>query len=131
MNLINLDLGKWLYLIIYLFLPIVTLLYLIRVYGLETKEDAAKLAQKHLEQADYWTDIALKMVQSQTGTKSMTSLLHTIQHNLDETAELLNAETLTDAQRQTLSRAYNKAAARLTRLQKLNSSLPIHSTLSL
>lgn len=131
MNLINLDLGKWLYLTIYLFLPVVTLLYLIRVHGLETKEDAAKLAQKHLEQADYWADIALKTIQSQTGTKSMTSLFHTIQHNLDEAAELLNADTLTDAQRQTLSRAYNKTAAGLTRLQKLNASSRIHSTLSL
>ena len=110
MNLINLELGKWLYLIIYLFFPIMTLLYLIRTFGLEDKENAVESAQRHIEQADYWANIAQQMIQSQVGTKSLGSLAHTVQYNLDAAADLMATAVLTDDQRQTLTMAQNNVA---------------------
>ena len=103
MNLMNLELGKWLYLIIYLFFPVITLLYLIRTFGLKAKEDAAHLAQRHHEQAEYWAEIALKMVTSPTVTKSFSSVVYTVQHNLDEAERLLETAVLTETQRLKLS----------------------------
>ena len=113
MNLINLELGKWLYLIIYLFFPTVTLLYLIRTFGLEVKEDAADSIQRHIDQADYWANIAVQMMQSQVRTKSLESLTHTVKQNLDAAARLLETAVLPTNQHQTLTRAYQNAADKL------------------
>ncbi|MCB9422269.1 MAG: hypothetical protein H6667_20870 [Ardenticatenaceae bacterium] len=103
MNLINLELGKWLYLIIYIFFPAITLLYLIRTFGLEMKEDIVQSVQYHLEQADYWAETALKMAHSPMVTKSMSSLIYTVQHHLDEADRLLETAVLTKNQHLTLN----------------------------
>lgn len=113
MNLLNLELGKWLYLIIYFFFPIITLLYLIRSFGLEVKEDVSDSIQRHIDQADYWANIALQIIQSQVGTKSLESLAHTVQHNLDAAARLLETAVLTQNQHQTFTHAYNNTADKL------------------
>jgi hypothetical protein len=131
MNLINLEIGKWLYLIIYFFFPTIALLYLIRTYGLDPKEDAAETIQRHLEQAHYWADIARKMTQSENGTKSMTSLLYTIRRNLDEAEQLLETAVLSGDQRRDFTFTYNEAVKKVVRLQEQNKTTPLHSTLYL
>jgi hypothetical protein len=91
MNLVNLELGKWVYLIIYLFFPILTLIYLIKVFGLEVKEDSMTAARRHIEQANYWADVALQAAQTQAParSKSLVSLEHTIQRNMERAFSLL------------------------------------------
>lgn len=113
MNLIDLNQGKWLYLIMYLFFPIITLLYLIRSFGLRAREDVGESARRHIEQADYWADIALQMIQSHIGTKSLDSLAHTVQHNLDMADRLLETAVLTENQRQALAHTYNNVTDKL------------------
>lgn len=117
MHLVDLELGRWIYLAIYLFLPITALLYLIRTFGLELKEEPAKTAKRHIEQADYWADIALNMTHSGVGTKSLASLAQTVQRNLDKASELLETAVLPNDQRQTLNDAYQAVANKLHRLQ--------------
>lgn len=89
MDLVGIGLGKWLYLIIYLFLPVSTLIYLIIAFGLKLQEDPLVTAQRHIEQADYWADIAVKVSQSRISTKSLASLEYTVQDNLNRAHELL------------------------------------------
>lgn len=129
MDLINIELGKWFYLVIYTFFPVVILLYLIRTYGLTSDENPAETAQKHIEQADYWTNIALQTIQS-GGSKSVASLITTIQHNLEEADKILETAVLTAEQHQSLTDAYKGAAARLKQIQKLTTRRN-HSTLFL
>ncbi len=89
MDLVGIDLGKWLYLIIYLFLPVSTLIYLIVAFGLKLQEDPLVTARRHIEQADYWADIAVKATESPISTKSLASLEYTVQDNLNRAQELL------------------------------------------
>jgi hypothetical protein len=131
MNLINLELGKWLYLIIYLFFPVITLLYLIRTFGLEAKEDTADSIQRHIEQADYWANVALQMMQSQVGTKSLDSLIYTVQHNLDAAAGLTETAVLTQDQHQTLTTAYGNVADKLALISgRTTGGLRHHKTMT-
>lgn len=128
MDLVDLELGKWIYLAIYLFFPSLALVYLIRTFGLEVKENPAESAQRHIEQADYWADIALNMVQLETGTKSLISLVHTIRRNLDEAARWL--ETIPGEQRQTLNDACQSVEDKLARIQRRRGILAVAATQS-
>jgi hypothetical protein len=129
MDLINLELGKWLYLVIYAFFPATILLYLIHTYGLNSNEKPAEAAQKHIEQANYWADIALKTIQSGSGSKSVASLVHTIQRNLEEAVKILETAVLTTEQYQSLTNAYENTTAKFYQIQKSglarNHSTPI------
>ena len=131
MNLINLEIGKWLYLIIYLFIPTVALLYLIRTHGLDLKENAAETIHRHLEQANYWADIAIKMAQSEIGTKSMASLIYTVQRNLNEAEQLLETTDLSEDQRQSLTFTYNETVKKVVQLQERTKTSHAYSKLYL
>ncbi|MEJ2750531.1 MAG: hypothetical protein P8183_21885 [Anaerolineae bacterium] len=130
MNLVDLDVGKWIYLAIYLFFPLITLVYLIRTFGLEVEENVAESVRYHIEQADYWVEIALNTAQSKAGTKSLASLVHTVQWNLDEAARLLETAVIPTEQRRYLNRAYKAVQNKLTHIQKPHPSTPLSCTVA-
>ena len=117
MALLNLESGKWLYLAIYLFLPLTTLIFLVRTFGLTQKVDAAALAKRHIEQADYWAVIALNLLRPETGSKSRASLIHTIRRNLDTAVHLLETAVIPPAQQHSLNLAHQTVAAKLQQIQ--------------
>lgn len=123
MDLLNLEIGRWIYLAIYLSIPIITLLILIRSLGLATGENPADKAHKHIAQADYWANIALNTIQSEIGTKSLDSLLFTIQRNLREAAHLLET-AVPQKERRSLRSRYKTVENKLKRLKKQHKTLP-------
>ena len=127
MDLMNLELGRWVYLIIYAFLPATILLYMIRTYGLSGEENPAEKAQKHIEQAGYWAEIALKTALTGNGSKSLASLVYTTEHNLEEAAKIIETAELSAEQRQALRAAYNVVAAKLTQIAKPGAESRNHS----
>lgn len=117
MDLVGLELGKWVYLFIYLFFPIITIIYLIRTFGLEVREDPLQKARRQIEQAGYWADIALQSAQSQRGTKSLASLEYTIQSNLDRASSLLEEADPKIKELRAIYRAYSDVEQKLFRIR--------------
>jgi hypothetical protein len=126
MSLVNLELGKWIYLAIYLFIPLITLLILIRSLGLTSDEKPVEKAERHIGQADYWANIALNSVQSEIGTKSLESLLFTIQRNLEEAAQLLET-AVPHNERPPLLNQFKAVENKYKRLKKQQKSVPASS----
>jgi len=93
MELIGLEAGRWVYLLIYLLFPAGVLIYLIRAFGLEVKEEPLTAARRHIEQADYWADVALNSVTAGMGSKSLSSLENTIfKHMCNASHAILEAD---------------------------------------
>ncbi len=119
MDLVNLEFGKWVYLIIYLFFPAVTIIYLIKTFGLEVKEDFLTTAHRHIEQANYWADIALQAAQSSTSSKSLDSLEHTIQQNLSHAFDYIAQADPQSDEAKSLKKAYRHTEQKLRQIQML------------
>lgn len=86
---LQIETARWIYLAIYIAAPIGLIFYLTRVFGLKNQEDALSMANHSLDQAEYWTNIAMNDAQF-TLSKSFSSLAHTIQRNLEQADEALS-----------------------------------------
>ena len=120
MNPISLEIGRWVYLVIYLFIPVITLVYLIRRFGLKVQEKPLMAARRHIQQAAYWIDVARQSAGAPTSAKSLASLQHTIDHNLERAWALLAENGTDDADDEvnTLLNAYRETEKQLSQLRR-------------
>jgi hypothetical protein len=94
---------------------------LIRAFGLETRDDPLVSARKHIEQADYWTEITIQAAQSTKKSKSLASLEHTIQHNLNRAFKILTTAEPHSEEVKLLKKDYRRTERKFRRIQIVSS----------